>query len=172
MAEQELDLVQFAAREVAQTGASAPQVVRGQLVDPGASRGGADNVPQHLGRPAVSPDTPVLVDCPEHRAVCDGRRGRLLALRLDSIQQREEHWVIADLVGKGGHVRTVPIPRWVKSTTLLRGQPVSETNADPPHPLDPTDTGRQFGTQCARSRRVGQQGRGQKAERYAFCLVP
>ena len=30
------------------------------------------------------------------------------------IQQREEHWVIADLVGKGGHVRTVPMPAWVK----------------------------------------------------------
>jgi integrase len=37
-----------------------------------------------------------------------------LALRLECIQQREEHWVIADLVGKGGHVRTVPIPAWVK----------------------------------------------------------
>jgi integrase len=33
---------------------------------------------------------------------------------LESIQQREEHWLIADLVGKGGHVRTVPIPVWVK----------------------------------------------------------
>jgi integrase len=37
------------------------------------------------------------------------RRAELLALRLGSIQQREEHWVIADLVGKAGHVRTVPI---------------------------------------------------------------
>jgi integrase len=46
---------------------------------------------------------------------CGLRRGELLALTLESIQQREEHWVIADLVGKGGHVRTVPIPRWVKS---------------------------------------------------------
>lgn len=43
------------------------------------------------------------------------RRGELLALKLASIQQREEHWVIADLVGKGGHVRTVPIPAWVKT---------------------------------------------------------
>jgi site-specific recombinase XerC len=43
------------------------------------------------------------------------RRGKLLALTLESVQQREEHWVIADLVGKGGHVRTVPIPRWVES---------------------------------------------------------
>jgi integrase len=37
-----------------------------------------------------------------------------LALSIESIQQREEHWVIADLVGKGGRVRTVPIPNWVK----------------------------------------------------------
>jgi integrase len=45
---------------------------------------------------------------------CGLRRAELLALRLECIQQREEHWVIADLVGKGGHVRTVPIPAWVK----------------------------------------------------------
>jgi integrase len=44
---------------------------------------------------------------------CGLRRAELLALQLESIQQREEHWVIADLVGKGGHVRTVPIPTWV-----------------------------------------------------------
>src|SRR6187431_2880141 len=47
---------------------------------------------------------------------CGLRRAELLALRVESIQQREEHWVIADLVGKGGHVRTVPIPNWVKRT--------------------------------------------------------
>jgi integrase len=47
---------------------------------------------------------------------CGLRRAELLSLRLESIQQREDHWVIADLVGKGGHVRTVPIPPWVKST--------------------------------------------------------
>ena len=46
---------------------------------------------------------------------CGLRRAELLALRLESIQQREEHWVIADLVGKAGHVRTVPIPTWVKA---------------------------------------------------------
>ena len=42
------------------------------------------------------------------------RRAELLGLRLDSIQKPEEHWVIADLVGKGGQVRTVPIPMWVR----------------------------------------------------------
>jgi integrase len=46
---------------------------------------------------------------------CGLRRAELLALRLESIQQREEHWVIADLVGKAGHVCTVPIPGWVKT---------------------------------------------------------
>jgi integrase len=45
---------------------------------------------------------------------CGLRRGELLALRVDSIQEREEHWVIADLLGKAGHIRTVPIPVWVK----------------------------------------------------------
>jgi integrase len=46
---------------------------------------------------------------------CGLRRGESLALRLESVQQREEHRVTADLVGQGGHVRTVPIPTWVKN---------------------------------------------------------
>ena len=46
---------------------------------------------------------------------CGLRRGELLALVLEALQQREGHWVIADLTGKGGHVRTVPIPVWVKA---------------------------------------------------------
>jgi integrase len=45
---------------------------------------------------------------------CGLRRGELLGLAMESVQQREDHWVIVDLVGKGGHVRTVPIPSWVK----------------------------------------------------------
>jgi integrase len=45
---------------------------------------------------------------------CGLRRGELLALTAGFIQLREEHWVIADLHGKAGHIRTVPIPLWVK----------------------------------------------------------
>src|SRR5437868_8883041 len=41
------------------------------------------------------------------------RRHEALALTLDHLQQREEHWAIVDLVGKGGHIRTVPVPDWV-----------------------------------------------------------
>ena len=46
---------------------------------------------------------------------CGLRRHEVVALRLDHLQQREEPWAIVDLLGKGGHVRTVPLPDWVKS---------------------------------------------------------
>ncbi|HVH70710.1 MAG TPA: tyrosine-type recombinase/integrase [Candidatus Dormibacteraeota bacterium] len=46
---------------------------------------------------------------------CGLRRHEVVALTLDHLQQREEHWAIVDLMGKGGHVRTVPVPDWVKN---------------------------------------------------------
>jgi site-specific recombinase XerD len=42
--------------------------------------------------------------------VCGLRRHEAMALTLDHLQQREDHWAIVDLVGKAGHVRTVPVP--------------------------------------------------------------
>jgi len=45
---------------------------------------------------------------------CGLRRAEAAALKLEDIQLREGHWVIADLNGKGGHIRTVPMPDWVK----------------------------------------------------------
>jgi len=46
---------------------------------------------------------------------CGLRRAELTGLRIEDLQLREEHWVIADLVGKGGHMRTIPVPDWVKA---------------------------------------------------------
>src|SRR6202521_1992333 len=46
---------------------------------------------------------------------CGLRRSELVHLTIEHLQQREEHWVLVDLVGKGGHVRTVPVPEWVKA---------------------------------------------------------
>jgi integrase len=46
---------------------------------------------------------------------CALRRKELSTLTLDDIQLREGRWVIVDLVGKGGRVRTVAIPVWVKN---------------------------------------------------------
>jgi integrase len=45
---------------------------------------------------------------------CGLRRGELLALTAGCIQVREEHRVIVDLHGKAGHIKTVPVPLWVK----------------------------------------------------------
>ena len=47
---------------------------------------------------------------------CGLRRRELADLESRHLQQREEHWAIVDLVGKGGHIRTVPVPDWVKAT--------------------------------------------------------
>jgi site-specific recombinase XerD len=35
---------------------------------------------------------------------------------VEDFQVREERCVIADLIGKGKHIRTVPVPAWVKRT--------------------------------------------------------
>ena len=45
---------------------------------------------------------------------CGLRRSELVELNVGQIQQREGHWVIIDLIGKGGRLRTVPVPGWVK----------------------------------------------------------
>ena len=50
---------------------------------------------------------------------CGLRRRELIELSLDHVQRREEHWAIVDLVGKGGHIRTVPMPDWVKEAIDL-----------------------------------------------------
>jgi integrase len=45
---------------------------------------------------------------------CGLRRAELAGLETDDIQTRHGHWAIVDLIGKGGHIRTVPIPQWAK----------------------------------------------------------
>ena len=46
---------------------------------------------------------------------CGLRRSELVGLEMDDIQVRQGHWAVVDLIGKGGHIRTVPIPIWVKA---------------------------------------------------------
>lgn len=43
------------------------------------------------------------------------RRSEVAALTVEHIQQREGRWVIVDLVGKHGRVRSVPIASWIKA---------------------------------------------------------
>ena len=46
---------------------------------------------------------------------CGFRRSEVVGLEVDEIQMRQGHWAVVDLIGKGGHIRTVPIPQWVKA---------------------------------------------------------
>jgi site-specific recombinase XerD len=43
------------------------------------------------------------------------RREEVCRLTFEHIQQRDGRWVIVDLLGKAGHVRTVPMPSWSKA---------------------------------------------------------
>lgn len=45
---------------------------------------------------------------------CGLRREEVCQLTMEHLQQRNERWVILDLVGKHGRVRTVPMASWVK----------------------------------------------------------
>ena len=59
---------------------------------------------------------------------CGLRRSEAVSLRLDQIQLREGRWVVADLYGKGGRLRTVPVPGWCKALIdrWLRASGVSD----------------------------------------------
>lgn len=46
---------------------------------------------------------------------CGLRRSELVGLTFDHLQQREGRWVVLDLLGKHGRVRTVPMPAWCKA---------------------------------------------------------
>jgi integrase len=118
-----LAAVRRVAYEAADAGLLSPELAAGIRRVKGVRRIGV-----RLGNWLTPEQGRRLLDCaipatarelPDHAIIamligCGLRRAELLALNLESIQQREEHWVITDLVGKGGHVRTVPIPIWVK----------------------------------------------------------
>jgi len=60
---------------------------------------------------------------------CGLRRSEAVKLRLDQLQLRESHWVIVDMVGKGGRLRTIPLPAWCKGLlidTWIRDTGVTE----------------------------------------------
>ncbi len=62
-------------------------------------------------------------------ACCALRRDELATLDMKRLQLREGRWVIADLVGKGGRIRTVPLPisakdaidSWTSATNIISG---------------------------------------------------
>jgi integrase/recombinase XerD len=50
---------------------------------------------------------------------CGLRRGEAVALTVEDIQQRDGRWVIVDLRGKHGRLRSIAVPTWVKQAVDL-----------------------------------------------------
>jgi len=120
-----LAAVRRLAYEAADTGLLSPELAAGIARVKGAKRIGV-----RLGNWLTAEQSQTLLRAPDaeslkgrrDRAIlgvmlaCGLRRSEVADLTVQHFQQREEHWVIADLIGKAAHIRTVPVPRWVKAT--------------------------------------------------------
>ncbi len=120
-----LAAVRRLAYEAADTGLLSPELAAGiQRVK------GAKKVGVRLGNWLTADQSLRLLQAPEaetlrgrrDRAIlalllgCGLRRAEVAQLQIRDVQQREEHWALVDLIGKGRHIRTVPVPDWVKAT--------------------------------------------------------
>ena len=119
-----LAAVRRLAYEAADTGLLSPELAAGIRRVKGAKRIGV-----RLGNWLTAEQGRALLQAPDvqklkgrrDRAIlalmlgCGLRRGEVADLTINHLQQREDHWVIADLVGKAAHIRTVPVPEWVKA---------------------------------------------------------
>src|SRR4051812_46289021 len=118
-----LAAVRRLAYEAADTGILSPELAAGIRRVKGAKRIGV-----RLGNWLTAEQSRVLLQTPDVQTLkgsrdramlalmlgCGLRRGEIAGLKVDHLQQREDHWVIADLIGKAAHIRTVPVPDWVK----------------------------------------------------------
>jgi integrase/recombinase XerD len=111
------------AAEAADNGLLAPELAAGIAKVKGAKQRGV-----RAGNWLEQPEARELLRAPagsSRRAIrdrailglllgCALRRGELVALEVEHIQERVGRWVLPDLRGKGNRVRTVPVPAWVK----------------------------------------------------------
>jgi integrase/recombinase XerD len=112
------------ASEAADNGLLAPELAAGIAKVKGAKRLGvrAGNwlTREQAGRLIEAP-SPATLKGRRDRAIlallvaCGLRRAELVSLKVGSFQQREARWVLPDLCGKGGRIRTVPVPSFVKA---------------------------------------------------------
>jgi integrase len=123
-----LAAVRRLAYEAADTGLLSPDLAAGIRRVKGAKKVGV-----RLGNWLTAEQAKALLDAPNIERVrgrrdgamlaimlgCGLRRSELVHLTVDHFQQREDHWAIVDLIGKGGHIRTVPVPDWVKASIDL-----------------------------------------------------
>jgi site-specific recombinase XerD len=120
-----LAAVRRLAYEAADSGLLSPELAAGIRRVKGAKTLGI-----RLGNWLTATEGKVLLEAPDASLVrgkrdramlalllaCGLRRSELVGLTVEHFQRRDEHWAIVDLIGKGGHIRTVPVPEWVKAT--------------------------------------------------------
>jgi integrase len=118
-----LAAVRRLAYEAADTGILSPELAAGIRRVKGAKRVGV-----RLGNWLTAEQSRALLRAPDAQRLkgrrdramlalmlgCGLRRGEVAGITVDHLQQREDHWVIADLIGKAALIRTVPVPDWVK----------------------------------------------------------
>jgi site-specific recombinase XerD len=114
-----LAAVRRLAYEAADTGLLSPELAAGIRRVKGAKKVGV-----RLGNWLTTDQAKALLHSPDIEKVrgkrdramlavllgCGLRRSELVHLTFEHIQRREDHWAIVDLIGKGGHIRTVPVP--------------------------------------------------------------
>jgi hypothetical protein len=99
-----LAAVRRLAYEASDSGLLSPELTAGIRRVKGAKRQGV-----RIGNWLTVNQSRILLQ----KSPSDGLRGKR-GLETEDFQVREEHWVIADLIGKGRHIRTVPVPAWAK----------------------------------------------------------
>jgi site-specific recombinase XerD len=129
-----LAAVRRLAYEAAGTGILSPELAAGIQRVKGAKRLGVRLgnwlTVEECRAVLAAPDVTTLTGCRDRAMLslpfgCGHRRAELVAPELRYLQRREDHWVLVDLIGKGRHIRTVPVPDWVQSavaawTTVAR----------------------------------------------------
>ncbi len=120
---QRLAAIRKLAREAAANGLLAAEAAAGIVQVPGVRQPGATagNWLTHQQARAMIhlPDAGTLKGQRDRVILalligCGLRRSELVRLEVADIQQRDGRWVIPDLRGKHGRLRTVPVPAWVK----------------------------------------------------------
>jgi site-specific recombinase XerD len=103
------------------------------LLPPGIAAGiarvkGPGNSPVRLGHWLGRNQAEALIESPDRTTTkgkrdcamlalligCGLRRNELVTLTFEHVQQRDGRWIIADMIGKGGRTRTIPMPAWAK----------------------------------------------------------
>ena len=118
-----LAAVRRLAYEAADAGLLSPELAAGIRRVKGAKKLGT-----RLGNWLTAPEAQSLLTLPapgtmggkRDRAIlgillsCGLRRRKLADLTVHHLELRENHWAIVDMIAKGGHIRTAPVPDWVK----------------------------------------------------------